>query len=301
MDIYRFFNSRDVANHLREIGYEFSMPEAAFVVYLSLGATLDEKVATWREIAEEMPDCPMGKSPWLERIESSRAFLIDYADMIERELETFCKQDRSVFRLQREEPGLGWQDDGSIFGSAEACLSYMQEHWGNRADGSIMGFRVAKTKVDRPDRGRDDWLYLNWNMEVTDVDCIADEGPALDLKLQFDGMWFAIPTPFERGDIVRDARHPNNGPFVLDWLPTWGRDELLANGFSEGEQIVEWAGWRLAHWLEGGDISDMICGGFGISEDGDVYRDHMGWTYLDLVRAGEVPREGRWARSCPHT
>ena len=51
----------------------------------------------------------------------------------------------------------------------------------------------------------------------------------------------------------------------------------------------------MAHWSKGGDISDMICGGFGMSEDGDVYRDHMGWIYLDLERAGELPREDRRA------
>ena len=295
MDITRFFNSDDVAAYLREIGYEFSMPEAAFIVHLSLDATLDERIAAWREIAEAMPDCPMGKRPWLERVPSTRAFLIDYANMKERELEAFCERDGSVFSSQHDEPGCGWRDDGNIFGSVEACLGYMREYWADEIDGSITGFRVAKTRVDRSDCGRDDWLYLNRDMEVTDVDCVAEEGPDLDRKLQFDGMWFAIPTPFERGDIVRDARHPGNGPFVLDWLPTWGKAEFLENGFSEGDQIVERADWRLAHWAGGGDISDMICGGFGISEDGDVYRDHMGWIYLDLERADDPPCEDRWA------
>ena len=130
MDINRFFNSCDVAAHLRETGYEFSMLEAAFIVHLSLDATLDERIAAWREIAETMPDCPMEKRPWLERVPSTKAFLVGFADLKARELEAFCEQDGSVFSLQHEEPGLGWRGDGNIFGSAEACLGYMREHWG---------------------------------------------------------------------------------------------------------------------------------------------------------------------------
>lgn len=223
MDINRFFNSDDIAAHLRETGYEFSMPEAAFIVHLSLDATLDERIAAWREIAEEMPDCPMGKRPWLEHIPSTRAFLTDYADLKARELEAFGEQNGSVFCPQHEELGLGWRDDGSLFSNAEACFGYIRECWADEVDGSITGFRVTKTRVDQPNCGRDDWLYLNRNMEITDVDCVAEAGPDPNRKLQFDGMWFAIPTPFKRGDIVCDARHPGNGPFVLDWLPTWGK------------------------------------------------------------------------------
>ena len=93
MDIYRFFNSKDVASYLRGIGYEFSMPEASFIVYCSLGATLNEKMVAWLEIAETMPDCAMEKRPWLEQILSTRAFLSDYVDLKRRELGIFCEQD----------------------------------------------------------------------------------------------------------------------------------------------------------------------------------------------------------------
>lgn len=295
MDIYRFFNSKDVASYLRGIGYEFSMPEASFIVYCSLGATLDEKMVAWLEIAETMPDCAMEKRPWLEQILSTRAFLSDYVDLKRRELGIFCGQDGSIFRCQYEESGFGWQDDGSLFSSFETCISHMRERWADGADSSISGFRVTKSKMDQPDHGCDDLLYLNRDMEVTDVACATEDGTDLDCKPQFDGMWFAIPVPFRRGDIVRDARHTDSGPFVLDWLPTWGKAEFLANGFCEGEQIVERADWRLAHWLKDGDVTDMICGGYDMGDDGVINRDHSGWIYLDLEYADALPCEHRWA------
>lgn len=295
MDIYRFFNSKDVADYLREIGYEFTAPEAAFIIYRSSDATLDEKIAAWQEIAETMPDCSMEKRPWLKEIQSTRDFLLDYISLTKRELEAFGEQNGSIFRYQYNEYDLGWQDDGNYFSSVEACLDYMREYWADGGDGSILGFRVAKAKIDHPTRTRNDWLCFDRDMKVTDVDIVEEDGLDLDLKLQFEGMWFAIPTPFKRGDIVRDARCRGNGLFVLDWLPSWGKSEYIANGFREGERAVERADWCLAHWSKNGDTTDMICGGWWLDDGGDLYRDHTGGIYLDLEYASATSCEDRWA------
>lgn len=59
MDIYSFFNSRDVADYLRGEKHEFTAAEAAYIVYLSDTATLDEKLVAWQEIVDTMPDCPV--------------------------------------------------------------------------------------------------------------------------------------------------------------------------------------------------------------------------------------------------
>ena len=97
VDIFRFFNSKDVADHLRKIGYEFSMPEAAFVVYRSRDATFDEKVATWLEIVETMPDCSMEGRLNMDPIPSFRAFLHDYIDLQRRSLTRFLESEGCMF------------------------------------------------------------------------------------------------------------------------------------------------------------------------------------------------------------
>lgn len=58
MDICRFINSKDIAEHLRTVGYRFNAFVAAYFVEECANATLSEKLSVWKEIAETMPDCP---------------------------------------------------------------------------------------------------------------------------------------------------------------------------------------------------------------------------------------------------
>ena len=52
MDILQFINSRDIRAYLRKTGYVFGAMEAAYVVYQSQTATLEENLAAWQEIAD---------------------------------------------------------------------------------------------------------------------------------------------------------------------------------------------------------------------------------------------------------
>ena len=57
--LFRFMDSKDIREHLRQIGYSFTAPEAAFLVWQCRSATLKEKISAWREISEAMPNCPL--------------------------------------------------------------------------------------------------------------------------------------------------------------------------------------------------------------------------------------------------
>ena len=56
MDVLRFINSNALREHLKEINYEFSGFEAAWLVWNCRTATLVERHAAWREIIETYPD-----------------------------------------------------------------------------------------------------------------------------------------------------------------------------------------------------------------------------------------------------
>ena len=59
MNYDRFIHSKDIRDYLQQIGYSFTAPEAAFLVWQCRNATLKEKIAAWREIIETMPDCSL--------------------------------------------------------------------------------------------------------------------------------------------------------------------------------------------------------------------------------------------------
>ena len=44
MDLFRFIDSKDIREHLRQIGYSFTAPEAAFLVWQCRNATLKENL-----------------------------------------------------------------------------------------------------------------------------------------------------------------------------------------------------------------------------------------------------------------
>ena len=84
MDIYRFIDSRDMREHLQKLNYSFTTPEAAFLVYWCKAATLEERIAAWREIIDTMPNCAMAERLNLEAIPDFHQFLRDYIDLQER-------------------------------------------------------------------------------------------------------------------------------------------------------------------------------------------------------------------------
>ena len=57
MNLYKFINSKDVRKYMEELHYQFSILEAAFVIYHSTQVTLQEKMDAWLELTDTMPDC----------------------------------------------------------------------------------------------------------------------------------------------------------------------------------------------------------------------------------------------------
>ena len=81
MDIFRFIDSTDIRRYLAEIRYRFSTEEKMFLIWYCKTATLNEKIAAWREIIDTMPNCAMAERLNLESIPDFHQFLRDYIDL----------------------------------------------------------------------------------------------------------------------------------------------------------------------------------------------------------------------------
>ena len=295
MEICRFLNSRDVADHLREIGYEFTAPEAAFIVYRSNDATLDEKIAAWQEIAETMSDCSMEGRRNMNPIPSFRAFLHDYIDLQKRMLAWFEEPDRCVYVLYCPDGDGDWEQDESVFSDTESCLERIKSCFGGRwyQEEAPRRYMIEKRPVNRPNSVGSGTMLLNASLEVRSISRAHLEEADLGLSLQFDGMWFAIPTPFKRGDIVCGAGF-NSRAIVIDSLPSWGKEKCIENGFSESDEHTARADSTFERLARNGDISDMDAYGFFTDDDGDVWCDSTGCNYLDLRYLRVVGGSSRW-------
>lgn len=56
MDIYEYFNSRDVAEHCKTLGRSFTGREMAYLIWQSNRHTLHHKIAAWIELIQTIPD-----------------------------------------------------------------------------------------------------------------------------------------------------------------------------------------------------------------------------------------------------
>ena len=130
MDLFRFIDSKDIREHLRQIGYPFTAPEAAFLVWQCRNATLKEKFAAWREIIETMPDCSLTRRKE-EPIGNCHDFLRRHIASQETLLKEFPSGKNCVYRYEIH--GLqrwnwpqddGWRGGGEYFNNFDTCLSH---------------------------------------------------------------------------------------------------------------------------------------------------------------------------------
>ena len=135
MNYYRFLDSRDIRNHLGNMEYPLSTPEAAYLVWQCHNATLEEKFTAWEEIAKIMPDCPIPRRPGMaDDVPSVHQFLRDYMDLEKNRLEDFTQGENCVFGADfsllsnqewRKEPI--WSDCGRLFSDYTNCLAYCRQ------------------------------------------------------------------------------------------------------------------------------------------------------------------------------
>lgn len=293
-EIYDFINSRDVRSYLREMNYQFTAPEAAFVVYWSKKPVKD-KLRAWEEILHSMPDCALQGSESTGRPEftSFHAFLREYMELLKRDIQNFSSGEGflysyKVFLNGRGGVEPGWCDEDEVFFSEyHLCIEHCKEHV---CSDYINKIRVSKISIDcadgDPNKGN---ITFDRNMEMIFTDFCHENEYESDLAMAFENMCFSIPTPFKRGDILadyetnelpKDAEDIKGGLFVLSYVKTWNSKEMMSRGFHEYECPYA-AGWdefdrKVEKRLKKGDWSDM--GAVGV-----CLRDNLGNFYYDSL------------------
>lgn len=267
MDIVQFVNSRDIRRHLIEIGYQFNTVEAAWLIYQCRNKTLEEKFLAWEEIIVSMPDCKIDERSNCMEIESLHDFLREYIELQRKLVDEFQKEDGAcIYRFS-----IKWgedrilHEDGCIYSSYEKCLKAAQEECEGDTD-EVDEMRIEKVWIDT-DR-KSICVYMNEDCEILGI--MANDhlkGHEADVCDQsFEGLWFDLPTPFKKGDIVVDPKYPEiglcRGPFVLTSINL----DKDAKAYQS----------RLLH----GDISDMNARGYFLGDSGMPYFEVM-WTYMD--------------------
>lgn len=287
MNIYDFFNSRDIAKHCRDIDHKFTALEMAYIIWFSEHHTLAQKHTAWQHLIDHYPDEELPEGKWLNddgklvrKERSLHKFLQHYIEIEQQFLKDFSKtQDGYIYNYGIMYSGEDqYQSDEVFYDNYDTCFTALQEDMCKHS----VGARITRRKlyaIPREDEWDEESIHMNDNLGITFINSInLDEDWVI--KDGFSSMWFHIPTPFQRGDLVTCNRVDNEKQkkFVLLHIPYWEEDERGRN--------MKWYTDRLAK--EGGDWTDMQTSIYKVDQDGDVYWAH-GPNYLFLEYCQDEP------------
>ena len=284
MDIYNLLNSRDVAEHCRGINHQFNSMETAFIVHWSNKLTLREKHTAYREIIETMPDMEIKERLNLSHYPSLHQLLKDYMDIENRIIEVFqADGDNAIYNYQYyyKEEGNKPTENDVPFSSFSSFMKVFE------IDEDIFKHLIYKRWLDTEEY-RESYIEVTMNSDKEPLECYSTFLEKHESKIHhaFKAMWFEIPTPFKKGDILIDAnvllyKNSHENVFVLENLVHW--DER----------------WRERNKADG-DASDMIGWGYWLDSDGSVYWESA-HDYQDLeYYRGELHGKARTLLAISH-
>lgn len=286
MDINRFMNSKDVAKHFREVGFEPNAAEAAYLVEICERATLEEKVEAWQEIIDTMPDCPMGWNHNVKKRKSAHEFLRDYIDLQGRLLDMFSESDGYIYfahkmRWAKKPDWLNLENDDlwteewpKPFSTLSGCIDHLKAEINEGGD-EYDRYRIAKVKVDF----HSDSYQYHQNEILLDgqfrpmgvwIGGLDERDYELETTLAFS--FYKMPIPFKCGDLVIDRTDPRPHPFAFNKLKFWNTSELAEHGCKlPPADKAEKLDRRVAYSDERGgwDDSHMVACGFELGSDYD--------------------------------
>lgn len=268
---YEFINSRDIREYLREKEYPVDSLQCAYLVWQSKRNTLKEKHAAWQEIIDTMPDMPVPESSWCAGWNSLHGMLRDYMAMEDKFLKRFQeKEERAFYTYAWQEDGFDWSREEFFTQDFAVCFEAALADCGEYGD----RFRITKRYFES---GRNSHITADFSKDgstlcidisfcprrdetAPDEPCCTEEEEDL-LVESFEGMWFDIPIPFRKGDIVCGCF--GGEPFVLEDTVPWSRRE-------RGSKRTD------------GDYTGMLSCGVRFNADEGYLTDHEGPFYLDL-------------------
>ncbi len=282
MDFYRYLNSKDVAEHLRRMEYQFNALECAWIIDNIMrdnkNIPLSEKLAALNHVLT-MPDYVYTSEEYPNGVsihETIRQHL-DYIDTIKAELKEKDNNTIYTYYLLNDK---GWFHQNAYFRDYDSCMTSYFQALLNSIDPSycnqreILGYRIEKIPFNEQD-GRITAEYRG--SELVSIHKLGSREPLVDVMLdvfETDRVYF--PAPFLPGDILYDPMY--RCPIVLEELPADAGIFLMCYRVSEdGKTVIHYCSEMPYEYLEyyreelkGTDIALSVISDF-IKNKGNTY------------------------------
>lgn len=269
MNIYEFVNSRDIREHWQNIGFVPNSVESAWIVWQSKNHTIAEKHAAWQWIIDNMPDCEV-RGKWIDTPQDSLHEFLKRFMEIERGMieELFKADERAVYTYRAI-----WKGDDEWDKKRDTLFATFDDAYADATDDEEIppvflefekrhigafgkNIRVCMTPEKEPVFLDEEFYFEN------------SEDSALYYHV-FYYMYFALPLPFEKGDIIYRANPKFMGPYeqLSDFFNSNFVFESIHTNFDS----------------EGNCSSYMTAQGYHTG-GGNIYHGSTGILYIDFEK-----------------
>lgn len=221
LNIYEYINSRDVREHIESMDYKFTLPQAAFIIYICKHLTLEEKFGAWMQLIDEMQDCIFEGSLYRKYIESFHEFLIEYIALQKKKLQLFfdsddggryaCYGERDYWDCLRNKRFPDFDSCREYYCNVDkesmslGNIRIVKEWLGDRTITVIMNPQLQVLEVTVPHNTSKTWQVGYENDLLSEIEYKTDD--------VFEMMYFSFPVPFRRGDILSRCEQDENIPY----------------------------------------------------------------------------------------
>jgi len=264
MDIYKFINSRDIREHLKNINYNFSSLEAAWLIWKSKYTTISEKHEAWKEIIKTMPDCVIEKRSNTLPQESLHRYLEKIIEIENGYIKAVQLDEPETFYFYTYTSDDEWYQGCPTANYLGCFEDAMASCYYDSENDDISSYRIRIRKVWFDGRDENIGVELNTNGEVLKVlyDDFKSSKEIDILDLGFDGMWFDFPNPFKKGDIIYNPGRFSSADFECNYGLCVLEEEVPLRRCIES--------WKKS---SGADSSDMTVDGLFQNEDGTIFAE----------------------------
>lgn len=279
MDFLKFINSNAIRNYLKEIGYKFSTAEASFIVWQSRCHSMAEKHEAWLYIIDNLPDeekinIAIAPVYWESMKDDFKGFSGLHAYLrahiaAEQRLAGLALTDEknTVFSFETYYKGdCDTCEDKRLFARTDELMRAINDETEDERKNELKWIFIKKRWLGSEEKYIE--LKLNPDKSVFAIASYRNVSTGFEPNLYelFDSMWFKIPTPLKKGDIVYENfnGYCKDMPFVLESICYWDIDNAY-----EARRSHAWGSM------------DMTACGYFMNDNGEIYGEVM-HNYLSL-------------------
>lgn len=306
LDVLDFVDSPAIRTHWEKIGWNPSPIEASFIIWYSRNRTIAEKHAAWRNLIETTPDVIFPEYMDHLKGKSLHAFLGAYVRIQEQLLDDLRSPEPGeaccwiVQKPRIDHTKVSIRPNAYILPSFDGAICKLRDciddkDWRLGEDRFILRKQRFGEEPDERDYDSDVTVLVSPNLEP--ITFVYSDSPLLTRKGKdvlepgFEGMWFNLPLPFKRGDILvhRSRLYGNESRIVFD------HDATLNNAldlYADTLRLLRKSDDYTKAWIHELDYTDMSVVGHKVDAESGVIQFCHGYSDLLSLEPCDGELEG---------